>query len=220
MALAEVGRLAAAEQAFSRSLALDPVAETRTNLANVLLRQGEVEAALLHFAQALVDDPDLAEARYGLGMAHYDKGEAVQALRALEDALKVRPNFAKAHINIGVILAEQHRPQEALHHFRRAVDLDPDDARAGNNFVAGLARAGRIDEAVQAFARAAARQVALPLARKILVMALLQVAQVQAGEGALSVASLRQRQAIELTPPQLRKPLVEQLKIYEAGLRK
>ncbi len=174
MALAEAGRLAAAEQAFSRSLALDPVAETRTNLANVLLRQGEVEAALLHFAQALVDDPDLAEARYGLGMAHYDKGEAVQALRALEDALKVRPNFAMAHINIGVILAEQHRPQEALHHFRRAVDLDPDDARAGNNFVAGLTRAGRIDEA---------RQVALPLARKILVMALLQVAQVQAGEG-------------------------------------
>ncbi len=39
-------------------------------------------------------------------------------------------------------------------------------------------------------------------------------------ERALSVASLRQRQAIELTPPQLRKPLVEQLKIYEAGLRK
>ena len=220
LALAEAGRLAAAEQAFSRSLALDPVAETRTNLANVLLRQGEVEAALGHFAQALVDDPNLAEARYGLGMAYYAKGEAVQALRALEDALEFRPNFAKAHINIGVILAEQHRPQEALHHFRRAVDLDPDDARAGNNFVTGLARAGRIDEARQAFARAAARQVALPLARKILVMALLQVAQVQAGEGALSVASLRQRQAIELTPPQLRKPLVEQLKIYEAGLQK
>ena len=90
LALAEAGRLAAAEQAFSRSLALDPVAETRTNLANVLLRQGEVEAALGHFAQALVDDPNLAEARYGLGMAYYAKGEAVQALRALEDALEFR----------------------------------------------------------------------------------------------------------------------------------
>ena len=220
LALAEAGRLAAAEQALSRSLALSPVAETRTNLANVLLRRGDVEAALQHFAQALADDPDLAEARFGLGMAHYANGEPAQALRALEDALELRPDFAKAHINIGVILAEQHRPQEALNHFRRAVEQNPDDERASNNFVASLARTGRIDEALEAFAQAEARQVALPIARKTLVIALLQAAQVQAAEGAFSKASLRQRQAIELTPPQLRRPLVEQLNIYEVGLRK
>ena len=144
LALSRAGRLTEAQQAFERSLALALDAETQTNLANVLLRQDETEAAIAHYTQALAQNAELAETHYGLGMAHHARGEAAEALRALRRALALRPDFPKAHINTGVLLEEQGRLAEALDHFRRAVDLVPDDARALNNYshrvVAGRAR--------------------------------------------------------------------------------
>ena len=74
LALSRAGRLTQAQQAFEQSLALAPDAETQTNLANVLLRQDEIEAAIAHYTQALAQDAELAEAHYGLGMAHYARG--------------------------------------------------------------------------------------------------------------------------------------------------
>ena len=64
--------------------------------------------------------------------------------------------------------------------------------------------------------QAAARQVQLPHARKALVQALLTSALRSTEQGEWSIAVLRQRQAISLTPAQLQRPLLEQLAIYEA----
>ena len=219
LALARAGRLTEAQQAFERSLALAPDAEIQTNLANVLLRQDETEAAMDHYTQALAQDAKLAEAHYGLGMAHYARGEAAKALRALRQALALRPDFPKAHINTGVLLEEQGRLAEALDHFRRAVDLAPDDARALNNLVIALSRAGRVDEARKVLEQAQAEQVDLPLARKTLVRTLVALAQAQAEQGKWSAAVALQQQAIALTPVQLQEALLKQLSAYESSAR-
>ena len=217
LALSRAGRLMEAQQAFEQSLALASDAETQTNLANVLLRQDETEAAIAHYTQALAQDAELAEAHYGLGMAHYARGEAAAALHALRRALALRPDFPKAHINTGVLLEEQGRLAEALDHFRRAVDLVPDDARALNNLVIALARAGRVDEARKVLDQAQAQQVDLPLARKTLVRTLVALAQAQAQQGKWSAAVALQQQAIALTPVQLREALLKQLSAYESS---
>ncbi len=217
LALARAGRLLEAQQAFERSLALAPDADTQTNLANVLLRQDEPQAAIAHYTQALAQDAELAEAHYGLGMAHYARGEAAEALRALRRALALRPDFPKAHINTGVLLEEQDRLAEALDHFRRAVALVPDDTRALNNLVIALARAGRVDEARKVLEQAQAQQVDLPLARKTLVRTLVVLAQAQAQQGKWSAAVALQQQAIALTPVQLREALLKQLSAYESS---
>ena len=219
LALSRAGRLTEAQQAFEQSLALAPDAETQTNLANVLLRQDETEAAIDHYTQALAQDAELAEAHYGLGMAHYARGEAAEALRALRRALALRPDFPKAHINTGVLLEEQGRLAEALDHFRRAVDLVPDDARALNNLVIALARAGRVDEARTVLEQAQAQQVDLPLARKTLVRTLVALAQAQAEQGKWAAAVAFQQQAIALTPVQLREALLKQLSAYESSVQ-
>jgi hypothetical protein len=86
--------------------------------------------------------------------------------------------------------------------------------------VVALVRAGRIDEARQQFARATAHKLALPVARKTLVLSLLEMAGAEAEAGALSGAIARQRQAIELTPPGLQESLVAQLKVYQSRLQK
>ena len=217
LVLAQAGQFDAARSEYERALALDPDAvATRTNLANVLLRQGRAAAALEHFQQALAGDPGLAEAHYGLGMAHYGLGAATKALEAIERALALRPDFPRALVNAGVISMEQGRPQDALDRFRRAFALVPDDTQAGNNLVAALIQAGRLDAAREVFMQAAARQVQLPHARKALVQALLTSALRSTEQGEWSIAVLRQRQAISLTPAQLQRPLLEQLAIYEA----
>ena len=220
LALAEAGKMQAAEEALEQSLALDPTAETRTNLANLFLRRGMVDAAIGHYEQAIADRPNLAEAHYGLGMAYYAQEETAEALHSLTRALALRPDFAKAHINIGVLLEQQGRAQEALEHFRHAVVAAPDDERAANNLVVALIRAGRVDEAWREFARAASRKLALPVARKSLVLALLEMARADAEAGALAAAIARQRQAIELTPPSLQDPLVAQLRNYQLRVQK
>ena len=220
LALAEAGRLTEAQEAFERSLELAPDAETRTNLANVLLRKDQIEAAMAQYTRALAQDGELAEAHYGLGMGHYAGGEAAAALVSLRRALALRPEFPRAHINTGVLLQEQGRPAEALDHFRRAVELVPDDARALNNLVIALARAGRVDEARKVLEQALAREVNLPLARRTLVRTLLGLAEVQVRQGEWSAAAAIQRQAIDLTPVKLREPLLEQLSVYESSAEK
>ena len=216
LVLAQTGRLDAAIPHFEQAIALQPdYADAYNNLGNVLRRQNRPDEAAVKYRQALRFNPALPEVHYNLGMLLQAQGQTAEAIHELEEALALRPDYVKAHINLGVLLDSEGRLDEAIGHFQQAVGLAPDDEASRNNLVIGLVRAGRLDEATEHFDEGVRRQVALPVARRTLVMALSTQARSHAEKGEWPKAVARQRQAVELTPPKLRPPLLEQLRSYE-----
>ena len=105
LALHRLGRLAVAAECFEQALARKPAARTWFHLGNVQSDQGQPEAAIASYRQALALQPDHAEAANNLGNVLRDKGETVAAMDAYRQALRSRPDYAACHGN----LADLHR---------------------------------------------------------------------------------------------------------------
>ncbi|MBX6362478.1 MAG: tetratricopeptide repeat protein [Gemmatimonadetes bacterium] len=134
------GRTADAEQAFRR--ALDGGAEAipaRSNLATLLWRRGEREAALKEFA-ALGDLYERREARsaadlVAVGSALRYLGERdpqrfKDARDAYNEAIAADPRAARPKLRLGELLLEKYNSTDAQALFREVLEANPRDARA------------------------------------------------------------------------------------------
>jgi Flp pilus assembly protein TadD len=128
------------------------------NLANDLMRSGQVDDAIYHYQQALRLDPAAPEADENLGIALGRAGRSAEAIDIFERALRLRPDYAEVHYNLGVVLAHVGRLPEAIEHYETALRLSPNHAEAENGLGTALARTGRIAEAIDHFERAVALQ--------------------------------------------------------------
>jgi len=154
-ALAQGGRLDAAEAHYREALRLEPrYAEARRGLATVLLRRGRANEVAALFAQALERDPADVEAHLELGALCAGSGRAEEAAAHYAAALAADPASATAHFRWGNLLARSGQWAAAEAHYAQAVRLRPADAEALNNL--GLARAlqGRREEAIRAYSLA------------------------------------------------------------------
>jgi tetratricopeptide (TPR) repeat protein len=126
-----------------------------TALGNVLLRQGDAEAAKQRYAEALKLDPASVVAHTALAMAYMMKKEdAAKAKAELEAALKIRPDHARALSALGQLkLAEGDLPG--------AIDRLEAALRQGDDFAVRMAignarvQQRRPADAVEHFLRAA-----------------------------------------------------------------
>jgi tetratricopeptide (TPR) repeat protein len=159
-----------------------------TALANVLVRQGDVEAAKIKLAEAVKIDPTSALAHTALGvvlMAH--KESVAQAKAELELALKTRPEHAPALLALGQLKLAEGDLVGAVDRLEAAL-------RAGDTFIVRMALGNarvqqqRPAEAIPHFERAAQLDPRSPDALVELGQALLSVDRPEDAERALRAA--------------------------------
>jgi putative PEP-CTERM system TPR-repeat lipoprotein len=169
------GDLETARWAFELALANDPAFfPARTNLAEVLLREGELELARGHLARVLDVAPEEVTALMLLARSHEAEGDLDQALQLSERALAADPAAVDVAIYQTELLLRMREPDKAV---RVAESVE---VRADNADDAGLL--ATLSRAYIASGRRATAQVVLRRgsslagydARRLLEVAMLQ----------------------------------------------
>jgi len=101
-------------------------------------RQGQLEAAIADFTEALRYDPQLAVAYNNRGIARDRSGDAKQAIADYGESIKLDPSYAAAFNNRGLARAKLGELKQAIADFDQAIRFDPKFAVALNN--RGVAR--------------------------------------------------------------------------------
>ena len=123
--------LTLAEQAFRKSLELEPKSVQTVFLLGVVLgERGDLRGAEEFFRASTALRPDFALGHYNLGFALVKEGNNKGAIEAFRLAAQADPGFAKAHLALAELLAAEGQTADALVHAQQAVRLRPEDAEA------------------------------------------------------------------------------------------
>lgn len=140
---------------FTHTLHHNPhSAVAHNNLGLALAQQGEVDAAIQHYRQALSLRPDFAYTHNNLGLALVQQGKFAAAVAHYKEALRLQPDYLEAHNNLGLAFINQNNIDEAIRQFRQILMVAPDDASTHNHLGIALAAQGQLSEAVQQFGHA------------------------------------------------------------------
>jgi len=124
------------------------------NLANALLRRGDLPQATESYRNALSIRPDDAAFHNGLGIALARKGNFNKAIEHFGKAVERDPGHAEASNNLGDAFSLLGKPDQAMEHYRRTLRYDPNNLDANNNLGIVLVRRGQREEAIFHFRRA------------------------------------------------------------------
>ncbi|HLT28228.1 MAG TPA: tetratricopeptide repeat protein [Zeimonas sp.] len=112
------GRIADAEAAYRRALALEPGhADACLNLGALLGDAGRSAEAVEVYAEGLRHHPAVGSLHFNLAVALEDLGERQAALRHYERCLALEPRSADAHFNAARLHEELGNLQRAVRHF-------------------------------------------------------------------------------------------------------
>ena len=89
--------------------------------------EGQNEAAINHYRQALAVDPEYPDAHYNLGNTYTSFENRNEAVNHYRKMLSKESGYAPAHINRGNALKAQGEFEAAAHHYYAAKILDPDN---------------------------------------------------------------------------------------------
>ncbi|HLK60548.1 MAG TPA: tetratricopeptide repeat protein [Chthonomonadaceae bacterium] len=118
-----------AEQAFQRSLKLDPKMErAQVGLGTALMREGKLQQANQAFETATKMDPKDVFAYMGIAQTYDSAGSAKRAIDPLKRATELDPKNAAAWYGLGKVYGEAHQPALAVEAINHAVMLAPDKA--------------------------------------------------------------------------------------------
>jgi len=95
------------------------------NQATQSLQSGQLNQALDFANQALLLNPESADAYVIKAVALAQMNQAAEATQAFEDALRIDPSNAKTRFNLAVHLVRQNQKTEALTQVREALASDP-----------------------------------------------------------------------------------------------
>ncbi|HEY5998414.1 MAG TPA: tetratricopeptide repeat protein [bacterium] len=117
-------------------------------------RDGDVQAAIGHYREAVRINPSSSDMRFNLGLALIDAGNAVEAAGEVRAALLFDPALAEARYWLAVSLLQAQQFPEALENFRAAARLFPERAVVWNGLGEAALRLGLFAEAESAFREA------------------------------------------------------------------
>lgn len=182
------------ETLWERTLANNPDSVlAHNNLGNLLLEQGKLNEAILHFKHAIEVRPDVAEGYSNLGNALAQTGEIKEALSQYEKALRLRTDLPEVHNNYANLLAARRRFAEAQAEYERAIALRPRSADTHNNLGKLFLEQGKVDEALPHLRKAVELRPDFAQAHNTLGTALLELRQDAEAEAQF-------RQALQLEP--------------------
>jgi tetratricopeptide (TPR) repeat protein len=124
------------------------------NLGALLLREGQVNEAIVHFQKALEIDANQVEVQANLGNALLQKGAFEEAIAHYNKALQIKPTYAEVHYNLGNALLRQGQADEAIAEYEKALEIKPDFADVHNNLGLVLFQKGEVDQAIAHYQRA------------------------------------------------------------------
>ena len=156
-AAAREGRLADAEAAYRQAVAADATnVRAHESLATVLVRRGDPEGAIGHFAVAVRLDPGNAQAHTDLGILLAERGRNDRALEHLVRAVELEPGNGEARLGLGAVLAQTGSFEEAVVELQAAMRQIPEDRRTPRlhfGLAEALVRTGRLEEALPHYTR-------------------------------------------------------------------
>jgi tetratricopeptide (TPR) repeat protein len=97
--------------------------------------------------RAVLDDAEIAEARFNVGVALEQQGRLDEARAEYERALADKPSLRQAAVNLGVLLEKRGDRQGAQAAYAGVVRDFPEDARARERLAALYQQAGQPDDA-------------------------------------------------------------------------
>ena len=131
-----------ARRMFDQVLQLQPdYALAHNNLAVLLVRQRQFDAALHHYRKAIEFQPDFVD-------AHYNSAVLLGSAEHYLVVLRLDPNHANAHNNLASLLERAGREDDAIAHYRAALAADPAHREAANNLGALLAHRGNLTQGI------------------------------------------------------------------------
>ncbi|MEM9752503.1 MAG: tetratricopeptide repeat protein [Planctomycetota bacterium] len=127
-------------------------AEQRVEIAERLVEQGRLDAALAEFGLALEDNPELIEAHLGMGNIYRQRGQNDIALRLFQQALDTdstdNEKRADAYYGIGITSQVLGQVNDAIRAYLQALVLDPTATEANRDLGTAYVQAGRPDYAI------------------------------------------------------------------------
>ncbi len=142
------------------------------NMGDVLLREGNVEAAIPHFREAVRLAPRLAEPYNKLGAALGARGQNEEAIDLFRRALELGETAELRH-NLGFALGRLARTEEAIPEYMAALRLDPDHVLSLVHLGEAFRAEGKISESEGLLRRAVETAPADPEARRSLAVTLI-----------------------------------------------
>ena len=128
------GRLDEAQAVYEAILGQNPAHVDALLLIGVIgLQRGWNEIALAFIDQALIHNPDFADAHLNRANVLKALNQPQAALTALDRVVELEPAYAQAWSNRGNLLKDMGRLDEALASYDRALALDPAQADANWN---------------------------------------------------------------------------------------
>lgn len=150
MNLAREGETERAIRCFETALETDPAnAETRYNIAALLLELGRADESLGHFRIVLEKRPDDPDVLANIGRILVRRGETEEAARHLEKALSLSPAHGNALCWLGVLRGKlEGKYEEALRLFQTALEAGSEFPEAHVGVAVCHHHLGRLREAV------------------------------------------------------------------------
>jgi predicted O-linked N-acetylglucosamine transferase (SPINDLY family) len=115
---------------------------------NAHAQQGQFDAAIASYQQALLLDPANVHVHINLGNALHNLGQLDQAIAHYRQAFTLRPDMAGACHNLGKALADQGQLDQAISHYRQTLALRPDYGDAYLDLAKALLAQGQLDEVI------------------------------------------------------------------------
>ncbi len=118
------------------------------NLGLALMADGQADAAIPRYVEALEINPGFAGAHNNLGIALMKQGRVDEAAAQYRLALEIEPGDPETHNNLGIALRRLGRMEESVEQYRLALEIRPDDFGTNFNLGNALLQMGRVNEAI------------------------------------------------------------------------
>ena len=119
-----------------------------------LQEQGRIDEALGFYQQAIVINPNYADAHNNYANALREKNRIEEAIDHYQQAIVINPDYADAYNNLGLVFYAQGRYEESAEKYRQALALRPSFAQAHNHLGNALKELGDFEQAAAAYQQA------------------------------------------------------------------
>ena len=91
--------------------------------------QGQLDAAIFYFKNAISLNPNLDDAYYNLGVALVEKGNIEQALTNFQKTTELNPNHANGFYNLGLTMFKLGKFEESINSYFQSLSILPNDVQ-------------------------------------------------------------------------------------------
>ena len=155
----KLGKEAEAAKCWYQALSLEPQsanAEQHYHLGNVLLKQNQLDEAIVCYRQAISLKPDYAQAYFRLGEILQSRGSRTEAIDCWEQAVLFNNSNPDYYYRLGQILVQAKNFERAIICYQQAIKLQPKRWEISHQLGEILSWLSRWQEAVAAYNQALA----------------------------------------------------------------